>query len=405
VRALTMAMFAYKAMNTQGRMVSGRMDAANPVDLEMRLRRMQLDFITGSPLKHAQPLFGKNLPRSELINFSFHLEQLVRAGVPLIEALADLRDSTEHPRMRETVASLVEGIEGGCSLSQAMTEHPAAFGQVFCALVRAGELTGNLAEVLREQIEAFKWEDELLAQTRRLLTYPAIVGAILLCVIAVLMLVVVPDLARFFRNTGLELPLQTRILMGASACLQAWWPAMLMLIAAAATGTVALLRCSLAARRRFDRLKLSLPVIGPVLHKVVLSRFASLFAMMYGAGIPITDAIRTAEEVVGNEAMRDALARSSLLIRQGQNVTAAFQGVALFPPLVVRMLRVGESTGALDQALREVSYFYTRDVRESIARAQASMEPILTLLLGLLLMAVAFAVLDPVYNMLAQLKT
>jgi type IV pilus assembly protein PilC len=137
---------------------------------------------------------------------------------------------------------------------------------------------------------------------------------------------------------------------------------------------------------------------------VVLSRFASMFAMMYGAGIPIIDAVRTSEDVVGNEAVRDSLRRAGMLIGQGQNVTAAFQSVGLFPPLVVRMLRVGESTGALDRALREVSYFYTRDVRESIARAQAAMEPTLTLVLGLLLMGVAFSVLGPVYDMLTRLK-
>ncbi len=399
-----MAIFSYKAMNAQGRMVFGRMDAANLVDLEMRLKRMQLDFINGQPMKHAQPLFGHSLPRIELINFSFHLEQLVRSGVPLIEALADLRDSTEHPRMREIVASLVESIEGGRSLSQAMAEHPAAFSKVFCALVRAGELTGNLSEVLREQVEAFKWEDELVSQTRRLLTYPAIVGTFLLFVIGVLMLVVVPDLARFFRNTGLELPLQTRILMGTSEFLQAWWPALIVIVLATVVGLATALRVNPALRQRLDWIKLNLPVIGPILHKVVLSRFASMFAMMYGAGIPIIDAVRTSEDVVGNAAVRDALMRAGLLIGQGQNVTAAFQSVGLFPPLVVRMLRVGESTGALDRALREVSYFYTRDVRESIARAQAAMEPALTLVLGLLLMSVAFAVLGPVYDMLTKLR-
>lgn len=399
-----MAIFSYKAMNAQGRMVFGRMDAANLVDLEMRLKRMQLDFVNGQPMKHAQPLFGHSLPRIELINFSFHLEQLVRSGVPLIEALTDLRDSTEHPRMREIVASLVESIEGGRSLSQAMAEHPGAFSKVFCALVRAGELTGNLPEVLREQVEAFKWEDELVSQTRRLLTYPAIVGTFLLFVIGVLMLVVVPDLARFFRNTGLELPLQTRILMGTSEFLQVWWPALILLVVLAVVGTAALLRLNPALRQRVDWIKLNLPVVGPILHKVVLSRFASMFAMMYGAGIPIIDAVRTSEDVVGNEAVRDSLRRAGLLIGQGQNVTAAFQSVGLFPPLVVRMLRVGESTGALDRALREVSYFYTRDVRESIARAQAAMEPTLTLVLGLLLMGVAFSVLGPVYDMLTRLK-
>ena len=218
------------------------------------------------------------------------------------------------------------------------------------------------------------------------------------------MLVVVPDLARFFRNTGLALPLQTRILMGTSEFLQAWWPGLILLVVLAVVGGAALLRLNPALRQRVDWIKLNLPVVGPILHKVVLSRFASMFAMMYGAGIPIIDAVRTSEDVVGNEAVRDSLRRAGMLIGQGQNVTAAFQSVGLFPPLVVRMLRVGESTGALDRALREVSYFYTRDVRESIARAQAAMEPTLTLVLGLLLMGVALSVLGPVYDMLTRLK-
>ena len=133
-------------------------------------------------------------------------------------------------------------------------------------------------------------------------------------------------------------------------------------------------------------------------------RFRRMFAHQEADRIPIIDAVRTSEDVVGNEAVRDSLRRAGMLIGQGQNVTAAFQSVGLFPPLVVRMLRVGESTGALDRALREVSYFYTRDVRESIARAQAAMEPTLTLVLGLLLMGVALSVLGPVYDMLTRLK-
>ncbi|TVO57488.1 type II secretion system F family protein [Denitromonas ohlonensis] len=398
-----MVMFAYKAITPDGRHVRGEMDAANLVDLEMRLKRMDLDFINGNTLKGARAWHNAPIPRRELINFCFHLEQLTRAGVPILEGLADLRDSTEHARFREVVAGLVESIEGGRNLSDAAEDYPHVFDTVFCALLRAGETSGQLPRVLREIMESIKREDELAAFGRRVVIYPIIVSTIILAALAVALLFLVPQLGSLFRLAGQTLPLQTRLLIGASELLADWWWLLLLVVAATATGLRLAIQRSPSAKRSWDGLMLALPLIGPIRSKIILARFAGLFSMMYGAGIPIVNALKSAETVAGNTLVADALSRVRDRIAEGHSVSSAFAATPLFPPLVVRMLRVGENTGALDTALANVNYFYDRDVREAVDRLQAIIEPLLMVVLGAILLGIMMAVLGPVYDIITQL--
>lgn len=396
--------FDYKAVSAEGRTILGRIDALNMVDLEMRLRRMELDLITGSPVDTGRRLGGRKVPRRDLINFCFHLDQLARAGVPILEGLADLRDSVENPRFREVIAGLIEGIEGGQTLSLAMADHPAVFNEVFVSLIRAGEATGRLPEVLSSLSESLKWEDELAAHTRKLLMYPAFVGTIVLAATAFLMIYMVPQLKLFVRNMGQVLPLQTQLLFAFSDLLVAYWWAFLLAPVLVVLAVQVALQTDPLARLRLDRLKLSLPVVGPILKKIILSRFAGTFAMLYASGIPVLDSIRATQDIVGNEVVRKALESVEHSVRDGQNVAGAFEQVGLFPPLVVRMLRIGENTGGLDKALGNVSYFYNRDVKESVEKAQALIEPMLTLFMGGLLGWIMLSVIGPIYDVISRIK-
>ena len=218
-----MALFSYKAMNSGGRMVHGQLDAINLVDLEMRLRRMELDFINGNEVRRSGLFSGGAIPKRELINFCFHMEQLTRAGVPILDGLTDLRDSLFHPRFREVIASMIESIEGGRTFSQAMGEHPKVFNKVFSSLILAGENTGNLPEVLRSLSESLKWEDELASHTKKLFMYPAFVGTVVLGVTFFLMIYLVPQMAGFIKNMGQALPTQTKILIATSAFVKQFW--------------------------------------------------------------------------------------------------------------------------------------------------------------------------------------
>ena len=398
-------LFDYKAVSAEGRMTYGRLDALNLVDLEMRLKRMELDLVTGQPVQQRKLFGAQKIPRPELINFCFHLEQLTRAGVPVLEGLVDLRDSLEHPRFREVMAGLIEGIEGGQTFSQALASHPEVFSQVFVNLIKAGESSGNLPEVLAGLSESLKWEDELASHTKKLLMYPAFVATVVSAATVFLMIYMVPQLKLFVRNMGQALPPHTQLLFFVSDTLVAYWYILLLIPVMIAVIVQLTLQSNPLARQRFDGLKLRVPVVGPILKKIILSRFASTFAMLYAAGIPVLESIRTTQHIVGNRVIRSGLQRVEQSIREGRNVAGAFQETGLFPPLVVRMLRVGENTGALDRALLNVSYFYSRDVKESVGKAQSLIEPMLTLFMGALLGWIMLSVIGPIYDVISKIKT
>ncbi|HUX63428.1 type II secretion system F family protein [Sulfuricella sp.] len=401
-----MSLFVYQAMDADGRMVRGDMDAANISDLELRLKRLELDLIDGKPAAQRTFAFRK-LPvkRQDLINFCFYMEQLSGAGVPLLEGLADLRDSIEHPRFREIVADLIENIEGGLQMSQAMMRHPDTFDQTFTSLIAAGEQSGKLAEIFRSLTETLKWQDELAAQTKKLLMYPAFVGTIVLGVTFFLMIFLVPQLTGFIKNMGQELPFHTKALIFISNIFINYWYLILAFPPLAWMGLTILLKNSPEARYRADGLKLKVWMVGPILHKIILARFATFFALMYASGITILDSILLSEKIASNRVVEDALQRAGKLISEGQSVTAGFQNTGMFPPLVLRMLKVGEATGELDKALRNVSYFYDREVKESIERVQALIEPVMTVVLGLILGWIMLSVLGPIYDTISKLKT
>src|SRR4051812_6756698 len=399
-----MPLYTYKAVDPRGKRIIGRVEALNLFDLEQRLLRMELDLVTGAPSRQKGTLFGGGVARQDLINFCFHLEQLTTAGVPVLEGLIDLRDSVEAPRLREVVAGLVESIQGGRSLSQALAEFPEIFSKVFVSLVRSGEQTGKLPDVLTGLSETLKWEDEIASQTRKLLMYPIMVGTIVLGVTFFLMLYIVPQMVSFIRSMGQAIPWYTQALIFVSEGLRDYWWAVLAAPFVAGYALKLAMKTNPAIAYAVDSYKLRMVMIGPILRKIILSRFASSFAMMYSSGITVLDAIRSCEEIVGNKVLEQALRTAGQQIADGKSLTVAFQELDLFPPLVIRMLRIGENTGGLDKALSNVTYFYNRDVRDSVARLQAAIQPLLTLVLGLLLLWVMMAMLGPVYDSFTKLK-
>jgi len=400
-----MALFSYKAIDTRGKTMLGQIEAVNVVDLEQRLKRMGLDLVRGGPTRRGGTwLRVGSIKRPELINFCFHLEQLTGAGVPLIESLIDLRDSIENTRFREVISGVIESIQGGLKLSQALAQYPQIFTPVFSSLVRAGEDTGKLPDVLKSLVESLKWEDELAAHMQKLIMYPAFVGSIVMIVTLFLMIYLVPQMVSFIRNMGQQIPLQTRILIEVSSFLVNYWWAVVATPVIVIAGVGVAARANPSVRYQLDRFKLAVPVAGDIMRKIILSRFASIFALMYASGITILEALRSSEETAGNMVIQEGLKLAGQQIGEGKNVTAAFQEVGLFPPLVVRMLRVGEATGALDTALLNVSYFYNREVRESISKIQVLIEPALTVFLGIILGWVMLSVLGPIYDVITKIK-
>ncbi len=399
-----MVIYKYRAVNASGKVIQGRMDSVNEADLEARLSGMQLELISCSrAVAKKRWVLSRKVTIRDLIVFCFHMEQLTGAGVPVLEGLDDLRSSIDNERFREILSAIIASIEGGLTLSEALTEFPSVFDEVFISLIRAGETSGDLSVVLKDMTESLKWQDELTEQTKKLMMYPLFVGGTVVCVILFLMIYLVPQLVGFVSNMGEELPMHTKALITVSDFTIEFWyllfllPVLFFLIRY-------LSKRSEKFRYGVDHIKLNLWLIGPVLRKVILSRFTRYFALLYSSGVSVLASIRICEGIVGNKVIAQALSNIEKNISNGKSLSESIEIAGLFPPLVLRMVKVGESTGEIDKALVNVGYFYDRDVKGSIERLQAMIGPLITVILALVLGWVMISVLGPIYDIIGNLS-
>lgn len=400
-----MPAYRYKVMDGDGRITQGVMEVATTLDLENRLKNMGFDLINYHEAKTSIPgLRQRRVTRRDLINFCFNLEQQGKAGVPLIEGLRDLRESTENGYLAEVTSALIEQIESGKSLSQSLEMFPRVFDSVFVHLVRAGEKSGKLVEILSHQTENLKWQDEMASQTKKALMYPAFVGVAVTGVVVALMIFLVPELMKFIVTMNQELPGHTRALLAVSDFLRyrAHW----LLLAGIVIGVSFAVGYKRNQKFAFfvDRVKLALPMVGAVQRKMIIARFAHHFALLYGAGITVIECLHISTGIMGNRVLARAVTQAEQFISEGRSLSASFERTGLFPRLVMRMLKVGETTGALDDALINISYFYNRDVRDSLEKMQAMIGPVMTVVLGGLLIWVIMSVIGPIYNALTSVK-
>jgi type IV pilus assembly protein PilC len=310
----------------------------------------------------------------------------------------------EEPVFREIIANLVKSIEGGKKLSQAMAMHPNAFDKIFISLTHAGEESGRLVEVFKHLTESIKWQDEMSTQTKNMMIYPLFVGSVVLGITFFLMIYLVPQLVGFIKGMGMEIPFQTRLLLATSGIFVNYWYVILLLpvlLFGAYKGAL-ILRPDL--QYHVDKLKLHIWPTGPILRKIILARFANTFAMMYASGITILDCLANSKDLVNNQVIARSMEQVIKEIEAGKNLTQSFQHTGIFPALVIRMLKVGESTGELDLALLNVSYFYDRDVKDSIKKVQVMIEPTMTIILGVLLGWVMLSVLGPIYDIIGKVQ-
>jgi len=394
-----MPLYKYKAIDASGKFIQGNLDAGNVPDLEFRLEKMDLDLVTFKQKDLGSDLFGKNkIGRRDLINFSFYLEQLSRAGVPILEGLSDLRDGEENPTFRDIITGVIEAIEGGSTFSEALGHYPKIFDDVFVSLIKVGERSGKMSEVLVDITDTLKWQDELLAKAKKVMTYPAVIGSLVLSVILFMMIFIVPDIMQAIVGLGGKIPFETRALMATSNFLVNYW--YLVIIVPFATFFILgfYYRTSAKARFKMDGIFLKIWLIGPISEKIKVSRFARYFSLMFASGITVLDAIDLSKSVLGNAVLEDGIERAWQQISEGGSISESFKNIGIFPPLVVRMLRVGESSGQMDKSLNNVSYFFDRDINESIEKMEPVMQTAMMASIGLIVMWLALSVLGPIYD-------
>jgi type IV pilus assembly protein PilC len=401
-----MQTFRYSAVGADGHRVRGVSAALSEADLEGRLARIGLHLLKARPQSARLPRLGRRAVDSRArLDLLMQLESLLRAGVPLVEALGDLSSSAPTRPLADLVSMLRDRIESGATLSQAMADHAEVFDEQIVGLVQAAEATGELPAVLARIVASLKWRDELATKVRKALSYPAFVAVVVSAAVVFLMIYLVPQLVLFLQTMGQKLPLATRALIAVSDAFVRFWYLIFGLPLAAAAATWAAAKANPSVRRRLDALTLQLPILGTLVQKVGLARLAETLALLYRSGVPVLEALRRCESVVGNAILREAVARARALIDSGMGMADAFDTVGLLPPLVVRMLRIGERTGDLEGALGNVVYFYSRDVDATVERLQSMIEPVLTVVLGAVLGWVMFAVLGPVYEAIGRIRT
>jgi len=398
--------YKFKTIDAAGKLRSDSMVASNPMELEKRLGSMGFDLL--SYKEHSKLsssiLQKKTVSRRELINFTFHVEQLTKSGVPLLDSLKDIRNSIEYSNFTDVLQTVIDDIEGGKTFSLALAEHPQIFDKVYVTLVRVGEETGNLSDVLKDLAEAIRWQDELASHARKIMIYPAIVTAVVICVVSFLMIYLMPQLLPFIKNIGTEIPFYTKVLISISGVFVDYWYIIFSIPVMIYVAVVISANKNIAVRYFIDGLKLKLWLIGPLVSKIKLARFANYFAMMYSSGITVLDALGISENMVDNLVLEDSINKARSSIAEGSQISESFESVGVFPSMIVRMLKVGEDTGAMDEALLNVSYFYNREVKESIDKLEPAMMPILTIILGGIMMWIMMAVLGPVYDAVSTIK-
>lgn len=402
-----MAGFHYRGRNVRGELVTGRLDGADSGAIADQLMtsgvtpveiRAAGEIDVAETPEWLKKLFATGVRDIDLMMFSRQMYTLQKAGVPILRALAGLQESATNATFKEVIGDLRASLDAGRELSAAMRRHPEVFSPFYVSLVRVGETTGQLEESFNRLFLYLEFERETRQRVKAAVRYPIIVVVVIAVAIAIVNFAVIPAFAKIFEANKVPLPLLTQFLVGTSYFFINYWYVLVAAIVGAVAGVRMLLGTD-QGRYAWDRMKMRLPVAGPILLRATLSRFARSMSLAVRAGVPIVQSLTVVADVVANrhiglriEQMRDGVERGESILR-----TATVAGV--FTPTVLQMIAVGEETGELDDLLAEVADMYEREVDYDVKNLAASIEPILTIALAVLVLILALGVFLPMWDM------
>lgn len=403
-----MPSYQYSAVNQAGSVVRGKLDAGGRQDLERRLTRLGLTIINGQEVKRGfsglSALTAPKVSRDELAQFCFYVERLVSGGVPLLEGLSDVRDSVSNVALRNTVGILIEDIEQGTTLSGAMRRHPKIFDDIFISLVEAGEHSGELDTVLRSLAESIKWQDEIIKKTKKTFRYPIFALFVILGAGWGLLTLVVPKMTAVLEALGQELPPHTIALINTSKFLENYLFHIIVGVFLLWVFFRILLKTVPGVDYFMDRMQIRMPIFGPVVEKILLSRFANVFGLLYASGVSVIDGLKISKGALGNKFVARGLEGVIENITNGASLSNAFRESGLFPPLVLRMIRLGEATGGVDTAMLQIKGYYDRDANEAIEIAQGAIGPVIMLVIASLLVWIIISIYGPLYDLVGNIN-
>jgi type II secretory pathway component PulF len=403
-----MPTFHYRARSQGGELLTGAIETSGPEAaadhlaglgyVPIAIEEKKEGALSGDLLE----AFRRITPQDRII-FSRQLATLINAGIPLTTALDTCASQSENPKIREILIQVRKDIEGGSAFSAALARHPKAFDNLYVGMIRAGEEGGVLDEILERLAALAEHEAETRARVKAAVRYPIIVVVAICIAFAILVTLVIPQFAKLYAGHKVALPFPTRVLIGINYVVQNYWFLILGGLGAAVLGLRAFVKTE-PGREALDRFKLTMPIFGRLILKVLLSRFARIFATLNRSGLPILQTLEIVGGTIGNVIVTRAVESVRESAREGRGLSGPMKTSGLFPPLVTHMVAVGEDTGNLDEMLTRVSEYYDREVEYAIRNLSTMIEPILLLFIGGMVLFLALGIFLPMWDMMSVFK-
>lgn len=398
-QAIKQNTFVWEGKDSKGQKVKGETSGANVALVKASLRRQGIT--PARVRKKSKPLFGagKSIKPGDIAIFSRQLSTMMNSGVPLVQSFDIIGRGHENPRMQELLLSIKADIEGGSNLSDALAKHPLQFDELYCNLVSAGEHAGILDNIL-DKVATYKEKTEAIkAKIKKAMFYPTAVIVMAFVITAVLMIFVIPEFEKLFAGFGADLPAVTKFVINLSKGFQQWWWAIFGTIGLAIYGISQAKKRSKKFNIFLDRFLLKVPIIGPILTKAAIARYARTLSTMFAAGVPLVEAMESVAGAVGNVVYGEAILRMRDDVATGTQLNVTMKQAGLFPNMVVQMTAIGEEAGSVDAMLGKVADFYEEEVDNAVDGLSSLLEPMIMAILGVLIGGLVIAMYMPIFQM------
>ena len=401
--------YAYKVRDKQGKMLSGVIEAETQTAVVTKLREMGL-----APLQIAEQKstlggkeftmpWKKRVKQKDLAVMSRQFATMINSGLSLLRALNILAEQTENQKLASILGTVRQDVERGQSLSQALQRHEEQFGKLYISMIKAGETGGVLDQSLVRLAETLEKQVALRHKIKSAMTYPVVVGALVVLILAGMLLFIVPTFEALYKDLGGTLPLPTRLLIGVSNIFRKFF----ILVGLAGAGGVWGFRRWIktpGGRARWDAFKLRVPIFGGLVHKTALSRYARTLGALLRSGVPILQALEIVKDTVNNDVMSRAVDDVQLAVKEGSSMAKPLERHTIFPSMVTQMIAVGEETGAVDEMLAKISEFYDQEIDATVSALTSLIEPLLIVVMGLTVGGMVVALYMPMFNLINLVK-
>jgi type IV pilus assembly protein PilC len=398
-QALKQNTFIWEGKDSKGQKVKGESSGANVALIKASLRRQGIT--PNKVKKKSKPLFaaGKSIKAADIAIFSRQLATMMSSGVPLVQAFDIIGRGHENPRMQNMLISVKNDIEGGSNLSDALAKNPLQFDDLYCNLVRAGEHAGILDSIL-DKVATYKEKTEAIkGKIKKAMFYPTAVIVVAFIITSILMIFVIPEFEKLFAGFGADLPAVTKFVINLSKIFQEWWWAIFGSIGLAIYGLIQAKKRSKKFQVFLDKFLLKVPIIGPILNKAAIARYARTLATMFAAGVPLVEAMESVAGAVGNVVYGEAVLRMRDEVATGTQLNVSMKSSGLFPNMVVQMTAIGEEAGSMDTMLSKVADFYEEEVDNAVDGLSSLLEPIIMAFLGVVIGGLVIAMYMPIFQM------